>query len=249
MTEADWLACENPWDMLEALFTRARSRAASDERYRQFGIACCRRLGDVLDVADTDALDCLELHAKSGLCEALLRARQVRLQGDRMNNPVTRMPWTYQPVEFRAAARVFASSAVWSCTRKRDTQAALAYYAAGCAKAHLRAADRGLEPTTSLLRELEREPDPTERAAQADLLRDIFGNPFRPVAFSPKWRTSTARAVALQMYESRDFSALPILADALQDAGCDSAHVLDHCRGEGPHVRGCWVVDRVLGKG
>jgi hypothetical protein len=50
------------------------------------------------------------------------------------------------------------------------------------------------------------------------------------------------------MYEARDFGALPILADALQDAGCDSADVLDHCRGPGPHVRGCWVVDRVLGK-
>ncbi len=57
---------------------------------------------------------------------------------------------------------------------------------------------------------------------QADLVRDIFGNPFRPVAFSPSWRTDTAVAVARQMYESRDFSAMPILADALQDAGCDN---------------------------
>ncbi len=70
----------------------------------------------------------------------------------------------------------------------------------------------------------------------------------RPVAFSPSWRTSTAVTLAAQMYEARDFGALPILADALQDAGCDSADVLDHCRGPGPHVRGCWVVDRVLGK-
>ncbi|WP_315854157.1 hypothetical protein [Gemmata palustris] len=80
------------------------------------------------------------------------------------------------------------------------------------------------------------------------LLRDIFGNPFRPVAFSPSWRTSTVLALASQMYESRDFGAMPILADALQDAGCDSADMLDHCRGPGPHVRGCWVVDVVLGK-
>jgi hypothetical protein len=80
------------------------------------------------------------------------------------------------------------------------------------------------------------------------LLHDIFGNPFRPVAFDPAWRTDTAVALARQMYESRDFGAMPILADALQDAGCDSADVLDHCRGLGPHVRGCWVVDLVLGK-
>ncbi|AMV24113.1 hypothetical protein VT84_06930 [Gemmata sp. SH-PL17] len=80
------------------------------------------------------------------------------------------------------------------------------------------------------------------------LLRDIFGYPFRPVTFSPSWSTSTAVALASQMYESRDFGAMLILADALQDAGCDSADVLDHCRGPGPHVRGCWVVDLVQGK-
>ena len=80
-------------------------------------------------------------------------------------------------------------------------------------------------------------------------LRDIFGNPFRPVAFSPEWRTSTVVALASQMYESRDFSAMPILADALQDAGCEDEQVLAHCCAEGPHVRGCFVVDQVLGKG
>ncbi len=87
-----------------------------------------------------------------------------------------------------------------------------------------------------------------EEAAQAVLTRDIVGNPFRPATFSPEWRTDTATAIARQMYESRDFGAMPILADALQDAGCDSADILDHCRGDGPHVRGCWVVDLVLGK-
>jgi hypothetical protein len=80
------------------------------------------------------------------------------------------------------------------------------------------------------------------------VLRDVFGNPFRPVSFDPAWRTSTAVALAAGMYESRDFGAMPILADALQDAGCDSEDILNHCRGGGPHVRGCWVVDLVLGK-
>ncbi len=77
----------------------------------------------------------------------------------------------------------------------------------------------------------------------APVMRDILGNPFRPVTFLPEWRTSTAVALAGQMYESRDFGAMPILADALQDAGCDSANVLDHCRGAGPHVRGVgsWI--------
>ncbi|MCE9565270.1 MAG: hypothetical protein K8U57_24825 [Planctomycetes bacterium] len=77
-------------------------------------------------------------------------------------------------------------------------------------------------------------------------LHDIFGNPFRPVSVNPEWRTSTAVAIAQGMYESRDFSAMPILADALQDAGCENDDILAHCRGNSPHVRGCWVVDLVL---
>jgi hypothetical protein len=80
------------------------------------------------------------------------------------------------------------------------------------------------------------------------IVRDIFGNPFRPVAFDPSWWTSTAVGLATAMYESRDFAAMPILADALEEAGCDEPSVLAHCRGDGPHVRGCWVVDLVLGK-
>jgi hypothetical protein len=88
-----------------------------------------------------------------------------------------------------------------------------------------------------------------ERAAQVVLIRDVFGNPFRPVAFSPAWRTATALALAKQMYDSRDFGAMPILADALQEAGCEDEAILSHCRDAAqPHVRGCWVVDLVLGK-
>jgi hypothetical protein len=80
------------------------------------------------------------------------------------------------------------------------------------------------------------------------VMREIFGNPFRSVVFDPEWRTATSVALAHEMYDSRDFSAMPILADALQSAGCDNEDILNHCRGEGPHIRGCWVVDVVLGK-
>ena len=73
------------------------------------------------------------------------------------------------------------------------------------------------------------------------LLRDIF--PFHPITLSPSWLTSTVVSLANQMYESRDFSAMPILADALMDASCDNEEILTHCRGPGPHVRGCWVLD------
>jgi hypothetical protein len=82
----------------------------------------------------------------------------------------------------------------------------------------------------------------------ARVLRDLFGNPFRPVTFSPSWRTSSALALAATMYDSHDFTPMPVLADALEEAGCDDAGILSHCREQGTHVRGCWVVDLILGK-
>lgn len=90
-----------------------------------------------------------------------------------------------------------------------------------------------------------------ERSVQCEMLRDIFGNPFRPVAVDPAWLAwnhGTVPAIARHVYDDRAFHDLPILADALEDAGCTNADLLDHCRGPGPHVRGCWAVDLLLGK-
>ena len=87
-----------------------------------------------------------------------------------------------------------------------------------------------------------------EKAWQCDLIREVFGNPFRPVNVSP-WLTSDVVALARGIDEERAFDRMPILADAFQDAGCDDVNVLDHCRQPREHVRGCWVVDLVLGKG
>jgi hypothetical protein len=104
-------------------------------------------------------------------------------------------------------------------------------------------------PKCILAGRTEKQAKAAEERAQCDLLRDIFGNPFHPVIFSPKWRTDTAVSLARTIYESREFSAMPILADALQDAGCDNDLILTHCRDTTlAHVRGCWVVDLVLGK-
>ena len=81
------------------------------------------------------------------------------------------------------------------------------------------------------------------------LVRDLFGNPFAPVAFDHAWRTTDAVALVRAMYDSRNFGAMPILADALQDAGCENEVILAHCRSANQtHVRGCWVCDLVLSK-
>jgi hypothetical protein len=120
----------------------------------------------------------------------------------------------------------------------------LDYYAADAAASATRVADAdGRYLADPVLGQQQ-----AEAAAHADLLRCIFGAPFRQPTFDPAWRTETAVALALQQYENRNFTLIPILGDALADAGCPDGDVLEHCRGTGPHVRGCHVVDLVLGR-
>ncbi|HWG47752.1 MAG TPA: hypothetical protein VN688_33625 [Gemmataceae bacterium] len=89
-----------------------------------------------------------------------------------------------------------------------------------------------------------------ERARQRSGLADIFGNPFRPARIDHRflgWNDGTIPKLAQVIYEGRAFDHLPILADALEEAGCSDLDILGHLRGPGPHVRGCWVVDLCLG--
>jgi hypothetical protein len=80
------------------------------------------------------------------------------------------------------------------------------------------------------------------------IARCVFGNPIRRITLDPACVTSTAKRLAETIYADRAFDRLPILADALEEAGCTDADILSHCRGPGPHVRGCWAVDLLLGK-
>jgi hypothetical protein len=86
-----------------------------------------------------------------------------------------------------------------------------------------------------------------EQQEQARLMRCIFGNPFRPVRIESRWVTPTVVSLAETIYEERAFDRLPALAGALEEAGCDDSGLLTHCRGEGPHARGCWATDLILG--
>jgi hypothetical protein len=108
---------------------------------------------------------------------------------------------------------------------------------------------------------LDRQGAPGETSPVADsrlaaLAREVFGNPFRPVAVEPSWRSPDVAALAEAAYQERSLPAgtldgarLAVLADALEDAGCTSADLLDHLRDRGPHVRSCWAVDAVTGRG
>jgi hypothetical protein len=94
-----------------------------------------------------------------------------------------------------------------------------------------------------------------ESAAQSNLLRCIFGNPFRPIALDSAWQTPAVVRLAQAVYDKRTLlignlkaSRLAGLADALEEAGCNDLDILSHLRDPGPHVRGCWPVDLLLGK-
>jgi hypothetical protein len=140
------------------------------------------------------------------------------------------------PFDHDLIATCEAAGAVYEASRPR---VGLAQVAAHAARAVYRAGGGG---------EQER-ADPAEGAAQCDLIRDLFRAPrSREMTADPIWLTPAVAALAAQMYESRDFSPMPILVDALQEAGCDNEDILNHCRSGGVHVRGCWVVDLVLGK-
>jgi hypothetical protein len=111
------------------------------------------------------------------------------------------------------------------------------------------AAISGTQQPTNTPRREDRTGASRSAELQLVIAREIFGNPSRPVRFYPEWRTDTAVALARAIHSTHDFFAMPILADALQDAGCDNDAILNHCRDtRQAHVRGCWVVDLVLGK-
>jgi hypothetical protein len=87
-----------------------------------------------------------------------------------------------------------------------------------------------------------------EMSKHVFFIRCIFGNPFRPVALDPAWLTPNVAALARAIYTNRRFADMPILADALEEAGCTNDDVLGHCRSGQEHVRGCWVVDLLTGR-
>jgi hypothetical protein len=232
MTEAEWLACKDPTAQLNFIFFDAE-RGASARRNRLFACACARRVWSHLsDERSRGAVETAERYVDNEATIDELKAAWERsaTQDDGGGVQIPR------ELDFSAAA-----AAAWA-TATNDQAAAVN----GCVHA---ACAVGRPSNDPWLDGTEWDSaGAAERTAQASLLQDLFGNPFRPLTFSPGWRTDTTVTLASTMYESRDFGAMPILADALQDAGCEEDQILAHCRGPGPHVRGCWVVDLVLGK-
>jgi hypothetical protein len=149
--------------------------------------------------------------------------------------------------EFLAAQRL--AQAAYQRSRKQHGPEAFRLFGA----AHLAALATARRPrfdprTDEFLRGAKERKYKTERKARSVLVREIFGNPLRPAVLDSIWLTSTVSALARAIYTDRAFDRMPILADTLEDAGCTDAGILEHCRGGGEHVRGCWVVDLLLAK-
>ncbi|MDY3562256.1 hypothetical protein R5W23_003718 [Gemmata sp. JC673] len=223
MTEAEWLAATDPTPMLA--FIRSK---VSERKLRLFAVACCQGACRLLQSQRfQNAIEMSELFADGLASDGKLRkARsQARESARLILSPGRVPPWS------RAVRILSARSMVISvCSRNIDEVIqALSHV---CVTADSSESDE-------LNRKLERQ----HRAA---VLREVVQ--FRPVAADPLWLTSTVLALAEGIYAANAFDRLPILADALQDVGCSSDDILSHLRSDGPHVKGCWALDGVLGK-
>jgi len=220
MTEAEWLACSYPHLLLDFLDGKG-----SDRKLRLFACACCRRVWSLLwadkhaHAAVTTAERCAD--GLEGI-EALAASGEI----------------VRRNLELYPGEPVYDAS-YWACG---DNIQEDVYNCAGYAANNSTLPLEQESGSVCDVKVLE------EQAAQSGLLREIFGNPFRQPAFEMAWATSNAVAIAQAIYTERAFDRLPILADALEDAGCTDAAILNHCRQPGEHARGCWVVDLALGK-
>jgi hypothetical protein len=224
MSESEWLECADPTPMLECLRDRA-----SERKLRLFAVACCYHLLDQITVNpwDRKAVDVAELFADG---KASLRELEDAAAA-------TTSDWT---AAYACAEAASPDGSVDAAIYSADN----AVYAAGEHAAALLDADDN-HPAFAATQV-------AERQVQAALLRCIVGPlPFRTVSIKSEWlawNDATVVKLAGGIYDGRAFDRLPILADALEEAGCDNADILTHLRGPGPHVRGCWVVDLLAGR-
>ncbi|QEL13461.1 hypothetical protein [Limnoglobus roseus] len=243
MTEAEWLRSRDLFSLLSA-----EDPTVTGRKLRLFACHCLRSLGDVLPFESQECIKYMEKHLdgllKWGDVVSRVNSRTIPYLLDTMASAaqlVTRgIP---QLLVDPTADHTASECASWAAVLHRRGPNWRLWKDIVTYGGFVRIYTNE-EEEAALLR--------NAPAASADMFltawHDIAGNPFRPVAFDHRWRTSTSIGLAQTMYDARDFAAMPILADALQDAGCEDEAILGHCRGDGPHVRGCWVVDLVLGK-
>lgn len=203
-----------------------------ERKLRLFGLACCKRVAHLM--TDREAIDALE-------------RIQECIESRTMNVVLEEIRSSSQRLADRADAAVIMGQG------KSELGEDGHIHFANCspyAMANPRPAQAALDVSSRVRWALDyigidRDQEMKEHCG---IFRDILGNPFRPVALDPRWLTSTVLDLANLIYSERQFERMPLLGDALMDAGCDNDEVIKHCHGPGPHVLGCWVVDLLLRK-
>jgi hypothetical protein len=271
VTEEQWLTSTDPTAMLAFLRTHSRP---SDRKLRLFAVACCRRVECLLsDERSRRALDVAEQFADGWVSHAersnaftdafrtvfsvrdaraeaaYPRASTLRSNQDYdaasvyADDPDVAYAYSFAMADAASASRALAATAVADAVAVWDPEDREAPDRAPYASRQAIAA------TAYANDECDGEARRKEFAEQALLLHDIFQKPFEVApAFNSSWRTPQVTAIAQHMYDSRDFTRMPSLADALEAAGCRDPEILAHCRSGNEHVRGCWLVDLVLSK-
>jgi hypothetical protein len=254
VTETQWLACDNPTLMIH--FLRGK---ASDRKLRLFACACCRRVWHLLtDERSRQAVETAERFAESSVtAKDLGKARALADRVRSARHDLSTQAWeSAARAAFLAAAEDFTTTgtlAVWSSRHAAGMEGADKVWQSAVEAAHAAGVEGRAATQQANFAALDATSvaNAREEAVEATLLRDLFGTPFRAAALDPAWlawNDGTVAKLAAAIYDARRFADLPILADALEDAGCTDAAILAHCREPGEHVRGCWVVDLLLGK-
>jgi hypothetical protein len=230
MTEAEWMACTDPAPMLHFLQGKV-----SERKFRLIALGCCRQLWEPADRLTSAALAIVDQLAEAGALQTTMGSVRVPA-GEAVLNCGASEPLESLSAKDegggpeqvpRSALPPLLASILADLACLRTNPALLARLLVFLTKA-------GLPPVR-----------------QTALIRDIVRGPLHPILFRASWRTwsgGVCLEIARRIYKERAFDHLPILADALEEAGCTDADILGHCRAGGEHVRGCWVVDLVLGK-
>jgi hypothetical protein len=240
VTETDWLAAADPERMLDYLRGRAPAR-----KQRLFAVACCRRVWHLLtDERSRRAVEIAERYA-----DGLADEEDLRLAAAGAETVAEALAAYAGPTDVNDESS--AAFAALNATRTDGNVAS--YVAANAASAayHEGAFDAQGEDHSATLhsRRGAAACRARERAEQAVILRELFGNPFKPVTVDRawlRWNGGTVSALAAEMYAEGAFDRLPLLADSLEDAGCAETSLLGHLRGPAAHARGCWALDLVL---
>ena len=227
MTEAEWLACEDPERLLGLV-----AEIASERKRRLFSVACCRRIWHLM--TDGRSRVAVEVAEQSADGFAGKRQRNAAMKSALDARSDVDVP----PINIAAFNSAFAAVIALSRTMDRwdarDAANAVSYALGDAVDSS------GLDA----------------QPFHANLLRDVFSFPGHPVRGQQKWPFAPIPALAQAAYDARvlpsghlDEARLAVLSDALEEAGCVDAEILSHLRSPGPHIRGCWALDVVLGKG